>query len=341
MNIAKTFKDLKAQKGLYQFIIRSIFFFGIILAVYLAIFLWGRYWPFFIQYLKIGDDFYIPWLTGLQKTDFLDAVAFAIIAFCIWNRDAIRKFKPTTRHVIETVSFAILAIVSFSAHYLLKFWVTQNLALATNHAIAITILKYLLLVMFVIFTATACYTASFLNQFFRKLWKPIGAFALVGLFYFFLIQVFQVIWYSLSYFVSQAVRFLLSLTFSSVYFSPGSFTTGPTLGAAGFYVGISDACSGIDSLLLFISLYVLLLALDWKRMHLSRMFILFIPGIIGTIAYNILRIYLLLLVGIFYSPTFAVDTFHTNIGWILFLVFFLIFWNYGSKWVYKKKLAKA
>ena len=44
-----------------------------------------------------------------------------------------------------------------------------------------------------------------------------------------------------------------------------------------------------------------------------------------------------MLVGIYIDPQFAVDTFHTNIGWMLFLVFFIIYWHFGSQWVYKKK----
>ena len=113
---------------------------------------------------------------------------------------------------------------------------------------------------------------------------------------------------------------------------------GPTLGVNDFLVGISKECSGIDSLLLFISLYLFLFILNWKDIDKRRMAILFIPGLIGTFAYNLARIYILMLAGIFISPEFAADAFHSNIGWILFLGFFIIFWHFGSKYAYKKDL---
>jgi len=180
----------------------------------------------------------------------------------------------------------------------------------------------------------AVYTLDFTRSFGKRHWKSILTFLAIGAVYFYIIQLFQKIWYHLSYFVAKTIYHMLSLTFDNVYFSPGTVTQGPRLGVEGFMVGISDACSGIDSLLLFLSLYTLLLVLDWKRLDLKRMFILFIPGIIGTVAYNILRVYVLLLVGVYYDQQFAIDTFHTNIGWILFLAFFMLFWHYGSKWVY-------
>ena len=69
-------------------------------------------------------------------------------------------------------------------------------------------------------------------------------------------------------------------------------------------------------------------------MHVKRMWALFIPGVIMAVTYNILRIYSLMLVGIYIDPVFAVDTFHSNIGWMLFLGFFMIYWHFGSDVTY-------
>lgn len=335
--MADKWKALKEKKGLYQFIIRSIIFFGIIIGIYLIIFLWFRHTTFFIQNLSIDDNFYVSWLTGLRKTDFLNATVFAIIAFLVWNKDKLRFLPASRRSPIKTTAFGALAIMSLAAHYFLKYWIGMNQPIAASFTDVFTVLKLFLLLLFVLFLALAIYTKIFISWFLKKYWKPILIFSALGIVYFFLIQFFQLIWYELSYFVSTTIRSILSLTFKYVIFSPGTALNGPKLGVEGFVVGISNECSGIDSLLLFISLYVLLLALDWKKMNLKRMALLFIPGIIGTVAYNILRIYLLLLVGVYIDPAFAVDVFHTNIGWILFLLFFIIFWHFGSKWVYKKE----
>jgi exosortase/archaeosortase family protein len=331
---AKEFlKKLQAQKGWYDFIIRSLFFFGIIFAFYIFIFMWFRHTAFFATYLRIDESFYIPWLTGLRKTDFLNAFAFAVVAFIIWNRKTLKELSASTRSTTETIIFSGLSLLFIVGHYTLKYGIVHSGAEAS---LLLGFIKYIFLLGFFIMLAYACYTRHFLHTFFAHYKKSIGLFSLVAIAYFFLIQIFQLIWYKLSFFVASSVRFFLSLTFDVVYFSPGSHVSGPKLGIQGFLVSISDACSGIDSLLLFLSLYSLLFILDWRRMHIKRMLILFIPGIIGTILYNILRIYSLILVGVFYDPQFAVDAFHTNAGWILFLIFFFIFWHFGSKWVYKK-----
>jgi exosortase/archaeosortase family protein len=51
---------------------------------------------------------------------------------------------------------------------------------------------------------------------------------------------------------------------------------------------------------------------------------------------NILRIFLLFLIGAHYSPKLAVGLFHTNLGWILFIVYFGIFWIIAQRFIYKK-----
>lgn len=337
MSLKNKWNEFKAKKGLFELSIRSLVFFGILIGLYLALMLWIRHTPFFIQYLRIDTDFYLPFFTGLRKTDFLNAAIFALIGFVLWNRDYIKNLKVFKRKWNETIIFAIISIFFIFLHYLLKYWIAINPEPAEQHLLALTIIKQVLVGLFAIFLALAVYTQGFIKKIIKDKWKSILIFLAIGIFYFFLIQFFQLIWYSLSYFVTISLRFMLGLIFDNVYFSPGNTLSGPRLGASGFNVGISNECSGVDSMLLFLSLYALLLVLDWKRLNKKKMFILLIPGIIGTVAYNILRIYLLMLVGIFIDPKFAVDVFHTNIGWMLFLIFFVVFWHFGSKWVYLKK----
>lgn len=337
MTIAESWASFKKNKGLWQFTARSALFLAILFAVYLAIFMWFRHTQFFLANLQLGEDYYIPFLTGLRKTDFLNAALFAAIAFSIWNREKLAKLKPTERNAKETATFAVLAAAVLIGHYAFKYLLVQTAPSASG---LVVLAKYLFNIGFVALLAYACYTQRTLHALTRKHWRSMLAFAGIAVAYFFLIQLFQKIWYPLSHFVSLAVKTLLSLNFATVSYSAGNLTTGPRIGVQGFRVGISDACSGIDSLLLFISLYSLIFILDYKRMHVKRMWALLLPGLAMTIAYNILRIYALILVGVYIDPEFAVDTFHTNAGWILFLLFFIIFWHFGSKWVYKKKSAR-
>jgi len=107
-----------------------------------------------------------------------------------------------------------------------------------------------------------------------------------------------------------------------------------------FRVIIGQPCSGIDSMLLFISLYLIIAIMDWKRINKKMAILLFFIGAVGMYLTNILRIFILFLVGIYISPKFAVGLFHTNIGWILFIIFFFIYWSIGSKFIYKKSARK-
>ena len=107
------------------------------------------------------------------------------------------------------------------------------------------------------------------------------------------------------------------------------------LGVNEFIVKIGKPCSGIDSMLLFTSLYALIIALDHKVLNKKTALLLFPIGLIGIFAFNIIRVYLLMLIGIHVSEDFAIGLFHQNVGWILFIIYFAIFYSLVRKKIYK------
>ncbi len=329
MDIKKIYSK---NKGLYQFAIRAAIFAAILFGVYFFVFLYFRHTPFFRRFLVLPDDFYLPFLTGLRKADFINAGLFTAVLYFIWNRETFMNLKPYKQDWKQTFIFSSLAILSQVLHYGLKYIVKANISEVFGLTPALAAVKYIFNIAFAVFLALAVFNIPF----FRKNIKPIHVpvFGAILVSYFFLIQFFQRIWVLLGTFVAYSEYFLLRFTFGSAMVST---TDGIKLGAKDFIVGISAECSGIDSLLLFLSIYTVLFALDYKRMHVKRMAILLIPGVIGAVVYNLLRVYLLMLVGILISPRFALDMFHSNIGWILFLLFFIAFWHFGSEWVYKKQ----
>ena len=276
-------------------------------------------------------------MTGLRKTDFINSILFVIIIFVLWNRENLSKLKAYKQNAGETAIFGALAVLTQIGHYSFKYFVKFHQELAQSNVLAITLLKYLFNIVFVIFLALAIFNSKIFKEHFKAYKKQIPVFILLLACYFFIIQGFQMVWRYLGNFVAKSIYFLLSLSFDNVYLNINA-TRAPILGVGKFIVGISEECSGIDSLLLFLSLYGAIFALDRDRLNKKRMLLLLIPGIIVTVLYNILRVYVLILVGVFYSPEFAVDTFHTNAGWILFLIFFMIFWHFASKWLYTTKL---
>lgn len=92
------------------------------------------------------------------------------------------------------------------------------------------------------------------------------------------------------------------------------------VGTDSFKVHIKTECGGFQG----VGLITMMLAgyLWWFRgIHrFPQSFLLFPIGVLFSLAANVLRITALILVGIWISPAIAVDGFHSQAGWITFLV---------------------
>lgn len=338
------FQKLKRQyakhTGAWQAGLRAAAAAGLIVGAYLFVFLYFRHTAFFGEFLRIPGDFYIDWLTGLRKTDFLNAVLFTLVIFVLWNRATLKALKPYYQPLGESVVWLAVAIGIQVGHYVLKYWIVTNMDTALAWAGVLTLVKYLLNGLFVLAVVLACFGWSFVVKQVRVYAYQLIGFIGVGIGFFFLIQLFQSIWRVFGNIAALTIGFLLGLTFENTQLDIAA-TRAPILQVNDFRVAISQECSGIDSLLLFLALFATLLVLDWDRFDKRRLIVLFVIGVFGTWLYNIIRIYSLMLVGIFISPEFAVDMFHTNAGWMLFLLFFIVYWHFGSKWVYVKPAQKT
>ncbi|OGH64794.1 MAG: hypothetical protein A2821_01425 [Candidatus Magasanikbacteria bacterium RIFCSPHIGHO2_01_FULL_41_23] len=92
-----------------------------------------------------------------------------------------------------------------------------------------------------------------------------------------------------------------------------------------FDIYIGAPCAGIYSMTAFTTLYsiaVLMLILHHK-IYIIRSIVLFILGLLATYILNTIRVLLILLVGAYYSPEFAIQAFHSGIGSLLFLLLFI------------------
>ena len=337
MRIKNIIKRYLKNRSLRLFLIKSLIFFGIFLFLNYFIQFYFRHTQFFMDHLDIPGDFYFPVLSNLSQGKVMQSIIFVIIIFIMFIKDRIKNLEMKKTTLKNITIFGSISIFFLLSQYIFKYFVKLNLDFALQHTLLFTSIKLLINILFLVFLALAIYGFSFISNFIKTFYKEIMFFSSLIVVYYFIIDFFQRIWYPLSLMVRKILYYLLSLAFSDVYMG-ATTADGPTLGVNDFLVGISKECSGIDSLLLFISLYLFLFILNWKDIDKRRMAILFIPGLIGTFAYNLARIYILMLAGIFISPEFAADAFHSNIGWILFLGFFIIFWHFGSKYAYKKDL---
>lgn len=331
LSVKKYFKN----KSLNIFLINSIIFFGIFFVITFFIFFYFRHTQFFLNYLSLPTSFYFPFQEGLVKGRVVNSIIFVVIVFIIFIKDRVKKIEIERTTFNNVMLFGSISVFFLIFQYIFKYFMKVNLDFALQHIFIFTSLKLLINILFLVFLALAIYGYPFISNFIKTFFKEIMFFSSLSVVYYFLINFFQNFWYTFSLTVRTILFKLLSLSFADVYIGT-SDAYGPTLGVGKFLVGISKECSGIDSMLLFISLFTFLFVLNWKDINKKRMLIIFIPGLIGTFAYNILRLYILMLAGIFISPQFAADAFHSNIGWILFLVYFIIFWHFGSNYVYKK-----
>lgn len=324
------------KKGFNQFIIRSAIFFGSLIMLQMGIFLIVSKTAFFQSYLAIPEDFYIPLLYGLNKQNFLSSIFFVTVAFFFWRKKEIMGFSKYKQDRRQTIIFGSVSLLFFVLHYVLKYFINMNLEAALLYVMPLTLLKGALNLGFIIFLGFAVYNKEFIISFIKRFYKDIGVFAVILFLYYELIWWFQDSWEFFSNTVGNVLHFVFLRLSDNVVFRI-SGDVGPILGVENFYIAISKVCSGIESLLFFISLFAILVITNWEELDKKRMMILFVPGVIGTFFVNILRVFLLVVIGAWISPKFAVDVFHTNAGWIFFLAYFIVFWHFGSKWVIRKK----
>ena len=130
-------------------------------------------------------------------------------------------------------------------------------------------------------------------------------------------------WPILSSLVMKANVLLLGLTGGIAAVTTNAI---PMLSFENFVVVIGEACSGVDSAIMFTGVYLFVALLDWNRLDTKKLTWLFPIGLVGMFCVNILRVALLMMIGAYYSPQFALSMFHENAGWILFVAYTLGFW---------------
>ncbi len=176
------------------------------------------------------------------------------------------------------------------------------------------------------------YGTTFIKAFAKLFKKQI--FTCLGIALVLDVTIFQVwkLWPIFSGGVLTAVKFILSLTFTDVKHVPPHI-----LAVNGFAVAIKEACSGLDSLFMFTALYALIGIVDRKKLNIRKLILVYPLAAIGMYLVNIVRVYILILIGALISPRIAIGLFHTYAGMILFISYFGIFWRIMYKRLLKTK----
>lgn len=279
----------------------------------------------------------------LGKISILQKVIIFIALFLILGYKLLPSIKPIAKLKIGEFSIFLLAnVITVAVFYFLSRFLLQNQTYAQQHNILFFTIWHILGILIVGFLWLSLfqyqYTFSIVTKFRSRLiipailaavWGPTSARLLR--------EVYSLqIWPFISNIVGKSVFFLLNFFFEGARYSIDSEAI-PVVGIPSITVKIHAYCSGIEGIGLFIVLFTILTLIEFKNLDKQKLWVLYPLGVIGAFMLNILRIFTLLVVGHYTTPAFAVGGFHSNIGWILFTIYFLIFIFFAYPWMLKKE----
>jgi archaeosortase C (PEF-CTERM variant) len=98
---------------------------------------------------------------------------------------------------------------------------------------------------------------------------------------------------------------------------------------------IATSCSGVYSFAIFVAAFIAFVATEFKRWD-SRLKWFLALGILAAYVANLLRMYIIVLMGHFYSEEAFRDT-HANAGWLIYMAWIALFWWLLFRWFFKQQ----
>ena len=143
----------------------------------------------------------------------------------------------------------------------------------------------------------------------------------------------QSLWDGLSDSTFSAVIYVLRMAGLDAVAEPGA----RIIGLDSFFVSVDTACSGYEGIgliLAFTSIYLF----SFRDQFRFPIALLILPmGAICMWAFNIVRIAVLVVIGAFWSPDVAVKGFHTQGGWITFILISLMIMFFSHRVAFFRK----
>jgi exosortase/archaeosortase family protein len=271
--------------------------------------------------LLYGFGFYI--YGNLGKMVLLSSIVFVLLAK--ERLGAIKEPQWRKTNIIYLVAAFIYVLLFFYLGGLLLHLRSFNTNILLSYAAHGVLISIPLLLFLGIFGFK--FLLTFIKQFYKEILICIVLSIVFDL------GIFQVwkLWPYLSGGVLETVKFLLSLSFPDV-----QHVLPLTLIVGHFEVSVLQACSGLDSLFMFTALYAFIGLVDHKRLNVLRFVLIYPFAALGMYLINILRVYLLIVIGVTISPDLAIHLFHTYAGMILFIIYFGVFWKLAYKWLMTK-----
>ncbi len=272
--------------------------------------------PWFFQYFSGGA----PEVQTYRLSIFMFYTIILVAFFGVKYRSDLERLRTPMLRMEAFVFYGIAAVAFGSAFYLQYFTATFSpwlFALAT----------------FLYVGGAWCVSvAVFGLAFYREKVLALLFFTFLMYFFFAIYEILRQLWHFLAYTTAGGSAWLLHLFWDTAQVDFGNVQQNPVLSVEGFSVIIWPACSGIESLSLFIGLFVMLMVYEGDTFHKGKAAVIFILGLIGTYVMNIIRVSLIMVIGIYY-PDFSVGVFHSQIGWILFSLFVLALLFLCYRWM--------
>lgn len=303
---------IKLEKGFKQFVIKTLIF--IVLFITFS--------------LLIGTKLYANnllngWAIGIYgRVGYI--VLFSIAGFILLYRNRLLKLQSFKYKATDFI-FLLLSIIFLGLFYLFEIYAGRFSINLPN-----ILIVHLLLIITMLFLVFGIYGLDFVKNFIKKFKREILYFLGFGIVTGALMNLVWNSWPYLSLGVTEIVyRLLLPFKTLVTLIPPRTLIFG-TFGAE-----IAEACSGVYSIFLFTALYLFIVFLDWKKMNKRKAAILFIPAVLGAFLANVFRVWLLFVVGAFFSTEIALGLYHSYAGMIFFLIYFAIFWFLFYNWMKK------
>jgi len=266
---------------------------------------------------NLPDSFWAP-ILGYQRYVFSFAFIFlaAFLSVC-WPR--LQTYYSQILQASDKYQwkyYVVLQIAAFSGFACLTY-ILSTYARDYSGWVLITFLGWLV---FLILTGMF----GFLSLAPKKFWTAVAgrekvALSLAGGVGFTAIVITDLIsksWASLAVPTMQLSETLLRLFYADVVHEPVT----RSLGTPDFQVEVSAACAGYEGIGLIVAFLLLYLTLFRRDFRYPRVLLLFPVGITIIWTLNVVRIATLIAIGTSISPDIALVGFHSNAGWIAFIL---------------------
>lgn len=315
----KEVKKLAKNKNLISFIKNSLLFVFIFL---IEVTILSNVFDFYGINLK---KIYI--YTQIHYITFLFFFIFALVSF----RDIIKLKIKSIRNYKHTILFGIINLISLFLFYRLNKYFLDFFETVIQSPLKFAVTWYFLLLAIGISLILTCYNIPFVISFIKQFKDKLAVSGIAAVLFYSTTVYSQKLWPFFSGIVAKAVFFLLNLFFEGAVYRPNP--TAPIVGIPAIIARVYAPCSGIEGMGIFLILFSVLVAMEYNNLNKGKVLLLYVMGVTGAFAVNILRTFLIFVAGHFISAEFAIGAFHSNVGWIAFTSYFLVFIYFSYPWM--------